>query len=150
MEDQLDKYFTTLRRFSHVLMGKLLTDGSGPKLDLKFSQLRAMSAFKEDRAFTMKELADNGMIKLPNMTTMVDSLIKDGIAERQRDEEDRRKVFVRLTPKGKKLRDALLENKRRTAMSIFSRLTDENKEKLLAGLDDVCRILEETIEGDES
>jgi DNA-binding MarR family transcriptional regulator len=93
----------------------------------------------------MKELAANGMIKLPNMTTMVDSLIQEGFAERKKDEEDRRRVFVQLTPKGKKIRKDFLEGRRKTAISIFSDLSIEDKNDLLNCLDRVCNILEKSI-----
>ena len=145
MEDRINNYFTTLRRFSHVLLNKL-ADNGGMDCDLKLSQLKAIAAFQGDQAFSMNELAKNGMIKLPNMTTIVDSFIKDGLAERERDESDRRRVLVRLTPKGKKVRTEFLANRRKTAMLIFSGLSDEKKNELLESLEKVCRILEETIQ----
>jgi DNA-binding MarR family transcriptional regulator len=148
MEERLNNYFTTLRRFSHIILSKLAGDDSGMNWDLKLSQLKAIAAFKDDRAFSMNDLAKNGMFKLPNMTTMVDSLIKDGIAERERDATDRRRVLVCLTPKGKKIRTKFLANRRKTAMAIFSGLSDEKKNELLDSLEKVCKILEETIEKD--
>ena len=150
MEDKLDYYFTALRRFSHIVLNKLASDDSGMNYDLKLSQLKSIAAFKDDRAFSMNELAKNGMIKLPNMTIIVDSLIKDGIAERERDESDRRRVLVRLTPKGKKIRTQFLANRRKTAVSIFSGLSEEKRNELLESLEKVCKIMEETIEPDES
>jgi len=145
MDDQIEKYFSTLRKFSRILMGKI-TNGSGPKMDFKFSQLKAVAAFKEERAFTMNELADNSLIRRPNMTAVVDSLIKDGIVRRERDRNDRRKVYVRLTPKGNKLRDKFLASRRSITLSIFSKLSEKNKVELVHSLNKVCRILENTID----
>jgi DNA-binding MarR family transcriptional regulator len=150
MEDRINNYFTTLRRFSHILLNKLASDDSETSCDLKLSQLKAIAAFKDDRAFSMNELAKSGMIKLPNMTTMVDSLINDGIAERERDESDRRRVLVRLTPKGREIRTKFLANRRKTATAIFSSLSEKKKNELLDSLEKVCTILEETIMPDES
>jgi DNA-binding MarR family transcriptional regulator len=75
------------------------------------------------------------------MTMMIDSLIKEGIAERDRDETDRRKVMVRLTVKGEKIRAAFLAHRRKVAKSIFSHLTENDKQQLLGSLDMVCKIL---------
>ncbi len=150
MDELLDKYITTLKKSSQILRGKFINCGNGPKLDLKFSQLKAISTFNEERSFTLKELAGNGNIKLSNMSRMVNDLISEGIAERKNSEIDRRNVFVCLTPKGKEIRKAFLENKRRSALSILSSLTEENKSELLSSLDKACRILEDTIQNDES
>jgi DNA-binding MarR family transcriptional regulator len=149
MEEELDKYFSTLRRFSHILMNKILADGSGPKLDLKFTQLKVLAAIKDDRPYTVKELAENSMIKLPNMTPIVDALIKDRIAKRQRSINDRRKTYIRLTEKGEQLREQFLANRRSLATSIFSKLSKEKKQELLTSLDNVCKILECTIKEEQ-
>jgi DNA-binding MarR family transcriptional regulator len=146
MEEHLDKYFITLRRFSHILMNKILAGGSSLKLDLKFTQLKVLAAIKDDRPYTMKELAENSMIKLPNMTPIVDALIKDKIVKRQRSTVDRRKIYIQLTAKGKQLREQFLANRRSLATSIFSKLTKERKQELLTSLNNVCKILESTIQ----
>jgi MarR family transcriptional regulator, organic hydroperoxide resistance regulator len=145
MDNQLEKYFSTLRKFSRILMGKI-TNGSGPKMDFNFSQLRTIAAFKDDRAVTMKDLADNSMIKRTNMTIVVDSLIKDGLVRREIDKNDRRKVYVRLTPKGIKLKDEFLLNRRSVTRSIYAKLSEKNKKELLSSLDKVCTILGNTID----
>ena len=145
MEAKITNYFNTLKKFSQVLLNRLIESPSVNKADLRLSQMKAISAFSEDCAYTMKELAANGMIKLPNMSTMVDSLIQEGFAERKKDEEDRRRVFVQLTPKGKKIRKDFLEGRRNTAVSIFSDLSIEDKNDLLNCLDRVCNILEKSI-----
>ncbi len=146
MEEKLHKYFTTLRYFGHVLMNKLLSNGRGVKYDFKISQLKALAAFKEDYPYTMNALAENAMVKLPNMTRMVDSLIKDGIAERGKSDQDRRKVLVRLTAKGKRIRTQFLANRRQAALSVFSMLSEKDKRELMTCLDKACKILEKTVE----
>ncbi len=145
MERKITNYFNILKKFSQVLLNRLIESPSVNKSDLRLSQMKAISAFSEDCAYTMKELASNGMIKLPNMTTMVDGLINDGFAERKKDEKDRRRVFVQLTPKGKKIRKDFLEGRRKTAISIFSDLSEEDKYDLLNCLERVCSILEKSI-----
>ncbi|MBW1839173.1 MAG: MarR family transcriptional regulator [Deltaproteobacteria bacterium] len=77
-------------------MQDLVSNGKSIKPDLKLSQIKAIAAFKDKNYFSMKELAGNIGVKLSNMTMMVDSLIKDGMVERDRDESDRRKVIVRI------------------------------------------------------
>lgn len=146
MEDKLDSYFSTLRRLSQILISRVMDSAGESGQDLKLSQTKALAAFRDDRAFTMQELASNSLVKLPNMTTAVDSLIKEGFAEREKDENDRRRVLVSLTPKGKQVRDQFLSNRRTLAMAIFARLDDDQKNELLVSLEKVCSLLEEAIE----
>ena len=73
---------------------------------------------------------------------MIDSLEKEGIAERIRDARDRRVVKVRLTPKGKKLRRDFSERRIKETKAIFSKLSDEDRETLIHHLNGACKILE--------
>jgi len=149
MEYKLDCYFSTLRRLSQILISKVMDSAGETGQELKLSQTKALAAFRENRTFTMQELAANSMVKLPNMTTAVDSLIREGFAERAKDENDRRRVLVSLTPKGKQMRDQFLSNRRALAMAIFARLSEEQKIELLASLEKVCSLLEDVIDGDK-
>jgi DNA-binding MarR family transcriptional regulator len=145
MEVNLNKQFATLRHFSNILMRQFATNSTVGEFDFKLSQLKAISAFEDNNPQTMKALAENAMVKLPNMTTMVDSLIKEGLAERKKSGLDRRKVLVTLTPKGQEIRNSFMASRRRAAVSTFSMLGDEDKKELLHCLDRVCTILEKTV-----
>jgi DNA-binding MarR family transcriptional regulator len=141
MEEELNQYMRTLRNFGRIYTQKIANGTTNIRSDLRVSQIKALFAFKEASCLSMKELAENVGVKLSNMTMMIDSLIKEGIAERDRDETDRRKVMVRLTVKGEKIRAAFLSHRRKVAKSIFSHLTDNDKQQLLGSLDMVCKIL---------
>lgn len=149
MEEKLNQYFITLRKVSHILLNKFIRNGGNTNCELKLSQMRALSAFKDNRPLLMKELAHNSGVKLSNMTTMIDDLIKEGFAKREKDESDRRKVLVHLTPKGKRIRAKFLANRRETAHSIFSKLSETDKNELLTSFDKVCKILEKSLAPDE-
>ena len=145
MEDKLNCYFKKLRNFSQLILNGLIYNGSSTNCELKLSQMKALSAFKGNNSFLMNELASNSDIKISNMTKIVDDLISEGFAERERDKSDRRKVLVHLTPKGKKIRAQFLANRRKAARSIFSRLGENDRNELLNSLDKVCKILEKSI-----
>ena len=144
MEEKLNKHFVTLRNFSRIFMQDVVNTGRSIQANLKLSQIKAISAFQDKDCFSMKALADNAGAKLSNMTMMVDSLVKDGMVERGRDKSDRRKVIVCLTPKGKKIRDKFLTERRKVAKSIFANLNDKDKKELITSLDKACHILEKS------
>lgn len=144
MEDKLNNYFTTLRNFSRLFMQSVVDEGKNISSDLRLSQIRAISAFRDKNSLSMKELATNIGVNLPTMTMMIDRLIQDGMAERGRDELDRRKVIVRLTAQGKKLKAKFLSQRRKTAQAIFAGLDNQDKQELLKCLEGACRILEKS------
>lgn len=142
MEDKLGSYLTTLRNFSRLFMQSVVDDGKSIRSDLRLSQIRAIAAFRNKNRLSMKELAHNIGVNLPTMTMMINSLIKDDMAERDRGKSDRRKVIVRLTAQGKKIKARFLAQRRKTAQTIFSSLNHDDKQELLSCLSGACRILE--------
>ena len=145
MEQKISSYFATLRNFSRIFMQDVVSDGKSINPDLKLSQIKAIAAFQDKNCFSMKQLANNIGVKLSNMTMMIDSLINDEMVERDRDESDRRKVMVCLTPKGIKIRNKFLAQRRKVAKSIFANLNDQDRNELLKSLDKACRILEKSM-----
>jgi DNA-binding MarR family transcriptional regulator len=142
MEEQLRKYMEVMRNFGNVYTKKIADDIGNIKTDLRVSQMKALFAFKDAPCLSMKELANNAGVKLSNMTMMIDNLIKEGMVVRDRDGQDRRKVMVRLTPEGEKVRSVFLAHRRKVAKNVFSQLTEEDREKLLNSMETACNILQ--------
>lgn len=117
-------------------------DGVKLSYDLSLSKIKAISAFTEDRPFTMGELAKNAGVTLPSMTEAMDKLVKENVAERERDSSDRRVVKVNLTKKGKEMRAEFMMKRREELLNIFSRLSEEEANELGDSLDKVRQILE--------
>lgn len=148
VEEKLVEYLTVLRDFARIYTQKIIS--GNPKLltDLKLSQVKALYAFRDKDRLSMKELASIVGVKLPNMTMMIDSLAREGVVERERDGNDRRKVNVWLTPKGKKLRESFFAQRHRVARSIFENIEPVDRTELLNSLGNVCRILEKSFTKD--
>ncbi|MCX5886265.1 MAG: MarR family winged helix-turn-helix transcriptional regulator [Proteobacteria bacterium] len=109
--------------------------------DFGISKLKALTAFKDDREYTMTELSRNAYVSMPTMTDMVDSLVEEGIAERRRDEQDRRVVKVTLTEKGKKMRKVFMERRRQEVEDVFGKLSFKDRKDLSDAMDMACTIL---------
>ena len=142
MEEQLLEYMTALRDFGRIYTQKIISGNPRLKTDLKLSQIKTLSAFRDKDRMCMKELAEILGVKLPNMTMMINNLTKDGVVKREWDIEDRRKVYVRLTPKGKKIRADFLNQRHRVARTVFKQVNAADKSELLKSLGSVSRILE--------
>ena len=71
--------------------------GEGP------ARLSALSVLVFGGPMTMGQLARAEQVKPPTMTRIVTGLEKSGLAERETDAKDARRVRIHATPKGKKL-----------------------------------------------
>jgi len=82
---------------------------------------------------TLGELSRKTLSSCGNMTVVVDNLEKEGLVHRRHCREDRRVIYVDLTPKGKKLFDTIFVRHAKCIAGLAAVLTEEEQE-LLAGL----------------
>ena len=110
--------------------------------DLTPTQIKSLFAFeKDDQAYPIGELGKNARVKSSTMTDMIDRLEEDGIAERTRDEDDRRVVKVRLTDKGKKIKRQFSVKMREGVEEAFAHLSENEKKILIDHLKGAYQIL---------
>lgn len=120
----------------------LFQSGKVVNQELTPSQIKSIFAFEEeDKEYPIGKLGKNAQVKRSAITNMVDCLEKEGIAERCRDNGDRRVVKVRLTGKGKKIRREFIQRRRKEVEKIFSKLSGEDKDALLHHLEEAYHIL---------
>lgn len=142
MDERLLEYLAVMRDFGRIYTHKILEGSRENSNLLKLSRIKALYAFRDQDSSTMSELAENIGAKLPSMTMMIDNLADEGLVERARDEQDRRKVIVRLTDKGLQVRQEFLQQRKQIAEQLFSRLSREDEQELMLSLGRVCDILE--------
>lgn len=100
-----------------------------------------------NEVFTMNELADNLSVTMGTATVTIENLVKKNFVKRDRNRDDRRKVFVSLTKKGnlalenhkkfhKKMADLIIRDLTSTElqdfMGVFTKLHKNLSEALLA------------------
>jgi DNA-binding MarR family transcriptional regulator len=142
MDERLLEYLAVMRDFGRIYTQRILEGSRESSNLLKLSRIKALYAFRGQDSSTMTELADNIGAKLPSMTMMIDNLAEEGLVERARDEQDRRKVIVRLTDKGLQIREEFLEQRKQIAQQLFAKLSKEDEQELMRLLERVCDILE--------
>jgi len=120
----------------------LVMDGRKSGFDFTLSEIKALSAFRGDKDYTMGELSKNAQVTMPSMTEMIDKLENQGIAERYRDANDRRVVKVRLTSKGRKLRKEFMQRRLEDMKEIFGKLSKRELNDLIKSLKRARHILE--------
>jgi DNA-binding MarR family transcriptional regulator len=125
--------FKELAAFRHELRLFLqASDGMARRLGLEPQQYHLMLAIKarqRDAETSIKDLADELLLKHHSVVELIDRLEARGLVERHRQAGDRRKVRVTLTPKGE-----------RAVATLASRHTDTLRAtggRLAAALDSV-------------
>jgi DNA-binding MarR family transcriptional regulator len=74
----------------------------------KYSVLIELAADANGEGLAPSELAARIGVSRPTITGLVDGLVKQGFIEQKRETDDRRRVFVLLTRKGRRFLDQLL------------------------------------------
>ena len=142
--DSLDAQMFVVRDFMDEFYNKTLFKNSKVlHAELTPSQIKSIFAFEEaDKAYPIGRLGKNAQVKRSAITNMVDCLEQEGIAERCRDDGDRRVVKVRLTDKGRKIRGTFIKKRRDEVTKVFSKLSGEDKKALLYHLGEALHILQ--------
>lgn len=104
-------------------------------------QVWVLRYLSRQRECPMRELAGFMKMGLSSVTGMVDRLVKQGLANRRRTERDRRLVFVDITAKGRKALKDILDQRRKTALSLFESLTSEERLTYLCILEKLVKKL---------
>lgn len=81
---------------------------------------------------TVTELAENMFVKPSGITTMIDRLYKAGLVLRDRDEEDRRVVFIQLTKNGREALDYAQDKRKKVFMKYLCHLNPQEMETLVS------------------
>jgi DNA-binding MarR family transcriptional regulator len=140
MESNNDTHI--IKSFKRICKQQIAIDCNNMDPDLRMSQIKMLSAFNGSSSLSLQELADNSGVTVPRMAAMVKRLIKDGIIARCKDDKDRRRSAVSLTPQGEKLRNQIAANRRKAAKALYAHLNNKDRVILLNSLDTACKILE--------
>ena len=96
-------------------------------------EVRVVVAVGEKRAWTMGELAQRTTLAVSSLTGVVDKLVGKQLVERERSNEDRRAVWVRLTPRGRRRHEEFRRMRMRLARGMLSAL-NEGEQQVFLGL----------------
>lgn len=83
----------------------------------------------------MQQVKGRMIDRAPNATRLTDKLIAKGLVERERCEEDRRVIYVRISEKGLKLLDEIDRNVRMNDQSRLSRVSEADAREINRILD---------------
>lgn len=108
--------------------------GEGP------ARLSALSVLVFGGPMTLGQLAQAEQVKPPTMTRIVTGLEDSGLAEREADAEDARRIRIRATAKGVRLLQQARKRRIHDLAGALEGLTREQLRELEAGIDVIERL----------
>lgn len=95
-------------------------------------RVRLMNMLKENGELSQKEIAEKLDIRPQSLSELLVKMESDGFISRRQDKDDKRVIVVALTEKGEEQLVVLRQANREHAEKLFSPLTDEEKDALIA------------------
>lgn len=99
---------------------------------LSRQELRVLGAIARKPDWKVGELARHMMLGASSLTSLLDRLAAKSMLKRERSEEDRRSVWVRLTPEGRKQSQQFWRRRFSKACRMLSALSEEDQELFVA------------------
>jgi DNA-binding MarR family transcriptional regulator len=108
---------------------------------IQIAQYRALGMLMKSGSLSMSELGKLLYISKPYMTSLADTLVESGWAERKNDPNDRRVIKITITNEGKKHLRRAFDVYRSDVKTLISGLETKDLQKMSAALDDLQHIL---------
>lgn len=108
---------------------------------LSARRLSALSVLAFGGAMSLAELAAAEEVRAPTMSRIVEGLVADGLATREADPANRRKVRICATEEGRRRLEAGRERRVRALRERLHRLADSEQRALARGLEVLQRVV---------
>lgn len=129
LEERADKVISYLGQMASKYV--FARYNKGLLAELGKQEIFMLKILGESKRISMTELADHASVALSSATGMVDKLVEKGFVTRERTEEDRRLVFVKLTKRGQTAFQQDLKLRRGLGMRMLSKLDEDEQEDLV-------------------
>jgi DNA-binding MarR family transcriptional regulator len=143
MEDErLDKMVDNLYLFFPLFRKKLFKhkrrshEGKMPH-----SYYHVLKILDKHGNLPMSKIGKNIHISKSNMTSLIDKLVENGLAERLPDQNDRRVINISITDKGKDVLKDWRKNSNNEIKKSLSVLSEEDLEKFYVSVENIKDIL---------
>ena len=100
-DETVDKFTKLLASiYSNLMLREIEALKNGIYRDLTFHEIHTIEAIGDLQDGTVGQIAGAVGVTQSTMSTMIDKLVKKGLAERSRSDKDRRVLHIHLTKKG--------------------------------------------------
>ena len=100
-------------------------------VDFTHTEVEILKFLHNKKNITMKTIADYLYIKPSSATPVVNKLVGSGNIKRVESKNDRRVIYIEITPKGKKFLEKKNKSIHKTIGKIFGKLNEKDKKILI-------------------
>ena len=143
--NKMAKLLPKIMREFHLRVKSIITNEQ-----LSLSQIVILEYLFEKKSSNMSEIATILQLTMGRATGIVDDMIAKKLIKRERDANDRRIVKVCLLKKGEEMAEKIKMERRESFNSMFSILTEEERETYLNIITKVCNSFGEKKKDEES
>jgi len=123
--ERLEEVALQLARRMHAKMEVSMAQG------VTGSQFFVLKRIREHGQMTVSAAAEEIGVSLSAVTALVDRLVKAGLVTRRRDEDDRRLVWLEVTPQGEQALQTCLAGRKQIMEKYLGRLAEQDLEQLV-------------------
>jgi DNA-binding MarR family transcriptional regulator len=106
--------------------------------DCTVEQWRTLVLLADGISHSMSEVAEFALLPAPTLTRLIDRMVADNLAYRTPDPQDRRRVLVHITPRGRALQRRLAERIEGSQAAILAEADPDDVAQLAALLTDLA------------
>lgn len=139
LQEDVERFERLLRRISHVVYTKgreILAD-----FGMTSPQFDALLFLHRDGDMPMGALCDRMSLACSTVTDLVSRMEKGGFVIRERDQNDRRVIKVRLLPRGEEMVRKVMASRIRYLTDILADLPAERRAKAIAVLEEIYELI---------
>jgi DNA-binding MarR family transcriptional regulator len=107
------------------------------------TQCYTLDSIFNHKTMTMQSLSTELGLAISTLTRVVDILVRDGFIHRYPGEQDRRKVYVELTEKGKQLAVKLKTCSEQIWHTVFDKIPKDKQSEIITNIQLLHSVLEE-------
>jgi DNA-binding MarR family transcriptional regulator len=139
-QEELEEYIERLQQIFLHTMRRISKQTTDCVPQLTGPQFYILQLLQKEGRITVSSLAEEMSVKPSAITAMIDRLLKQEYVIRERDEQDRRVVFIQIAEEGKKILEETLQKRKRILMKYLSHLEQEEIESLISIYEKLSRL----------
>src|SRR3990172_5882015 len=103
--------------------------------ELTLPEFRSLAFVNRSAGCSLNEVAEHIGLEPPTASKLVENLVQRGLVNREEDRNDRRRVQLSISPKGKKSMDAAYEHTREFLTERLGHLAENEREEVLRAIE---------------
>lgn len=139
-KEELEQYIEKLQQIFLLTMRRISKQTTDCEPKLTGPQFYILQLLRKKGRSTVSSLAEEMTVKPSAITAMIDRLLKQEYVLRDRDEQDRRVVFIQISEAGNQILEETLGKRKQVLAKYLSHLDREELDSLLSIFRKLSRI----------